>query len=103
MDDSERWNSLALRLVLGLTALRLLWHLFTPIGLLGDEAYYWEWGRRFDWGYFSKPPLIGWLYGGIGHLTGDSLYAFKATATLLTGGGLWFFFLASRRVFGSGI
>jgi hypothetical protein len=29
--------------------------------LSGDEAYYWDWGRRPDWGYFSKPPLIGWL------------------------------------------
>ncbi|MFP6855990.1 MAG: glycosyltransferase family 39 protein [Roseibacillus sp.] len=103
MADSAHWNSLALRLVLGLTVLRLLWHAFTPIGLLGDEAYYWEWGRHLDWGYFSKPPLIAWIYGGVGRLTGDSLYAFKATATLLTGGGLWFFYLAVRTVFNEGL
>lgn len=103
MVEDARWRSLALRLVLALTALRLLWHLFTPIGILGDEAYYWEWGRHLDWGYYSKPPLIGWLYGSVGRLTGDSLYAFKATATLLTGGGLWFFFLAVRRCCGGGV
>ena len=103
MADSKRWNSLALRLVLGLTALRLLWHLFTPIGLLGDEAYYWDWGRHLDWGYFSKPPLIGWLYGSLGRLTNDSLYVFKAFATLLTGGGLWFFYLAVRKIFNAGL
>lgn len=103
MADQQPWNSLALRVVLGLTALRLIWHLFTPIGLLGDEAYYWEWGRHLDWGYFSKPPFIAWLYGTVGRLTGDSLYAFKATATLLTSGGLWFFYLAVRNLFNGGI
>lgn len=101
--DDARWNSLAIRLVLGLTALRLLWHLLEPVGLLGDEAYYWEWGRRLEWGYFSKPPLIAWIYGCVGRLTGDSLYAFKAAATLLTSGGLWFFYLAVRRLFNAGL
>lgn len=26
-----------------------------------DEAQYWEWSRRLDWGYYSKGPLIAWL------------------------------------------
>lgn len=101
MDDQVRWHSYALRLVLGLTALRLVWHLITPIGILGDEAYYWEWGRHLDWGYFSKPPLIGWIYGLVGRLSDHSLYAFKATATLFTSGAIWFLYLATRRLFGT--
>ena len=36
--------------------------------LAGDEAYYWDWGRRPDWGYYSKPPMIGWMMGAIGWL-----------------------------------
>lgn len=103
MDDDARWHTYALRLVLGVTIVRLLWHLITPIGILGDEAYYWEWGRHLDWGYFSKPPLIGWIYGMVGHLTAHSLYAFKATATLFTGGAIWFLYLAVRRLLGARI
>jgi hypothetical protein len=30
----------------------------TPI--TGDEAYFIEWGRHFDWGFYDHPPMIGW-------------------------------------------
>ena len=23
-----------------------------------DEAQYWTWSQSFEWGYFSKPPLL---------------------------------------------
>lgn len=26
--------------------------------LIPDEAYYWTWSQRLDWGYFDHPPLI---------------------------------------------
>jgi dolichol-phosphate mannosyltransferase len=33
--------------------------------LLDDEAYYWLWSLRPDWGYLDHPPLIAWLiYAG---------------------------------------
>ncbi len=44
-----------------LTLLRLLYAYWYPLDLSGDEAYYWDWGRQPDWGYFSKPPLIAWI------------------------------------------
>ena len=51
--------------------------------LAGDEAYYWDWGRRPDWGYYSKPPMIGWLMGVIGWLTGNAEWGVRAAALLL--------------------
>ncbi|MGB0289847.1 MAG: ArnT family glycosyltransferase [Opitutales bacterium] len=81
----------ALAFILALTAMRLLWHLLEPVGMAGDETYYWLWGQYPDWGYFSKPPLIGWLYGGLTALFGAHTYVFKAAATLLGAGTLWFF------------
>lgn len=27
-------------------------------GLSADEAYYWVYGRKLDWGYFDHPPMI---------------------------------------------
>lgn len=30
-----------------------------PLG--SDEAYYWLWSRRLDWGYYDHPGLIAWV------------------------------------------
>lgn len=30
------------------------------IGLGPDEAQYWTWSQKLDWGYYSKPPAIAW-------------------------------------------
>lgn len=74
----------AWHVVLGLLGFRLLFlpffcHLYD---LAGDESYYWEWGRRLDWGYYSKPPLIGWLMGLVGRLSGDQEWAIRLAALL---------------------
>lgn len=73
------------------TGLRLAWHAFGPVGMAGDETYYWMWGQFPDWGFFSKPPLIGWLYGGLDWIFGNFVWGYKAVAALLTAAGLWFF------------
>lgn len=54
----------------------------------GDEAYYWDWGRRLDYGYYSKPPGIAWLYAFVDRFLGGSLFAIRATAALLGTGSL---------------
>ena len=30
------------------------------MGLGPDEAQYWTWTQKIDWGYYSKPPGIAW-------------------------------------------
>lgn len=82
----------AIFLILGIIGLRWLWHSLGPIGMAGDETYYWLWGQYPDWGYYSKPPLIGWIYGALTALFGAHTWVFKAFATLLGGGTLWFFY-----------
>lgn len=34
--------------------------------LSGDEAYYWNCSKNFDWAYFDQPPLIIWSSGLFG-------------------------------------
>ncbi|MDX2198945.1 MAG: glycosyltransferase family 39 protein [Phycisphaerae bacterium] len=48
-------------LILCVFALRVV-YLFWLCGyeLLGDEALYWESGRRLDWGYYEKGPVMPW-------------------------------------------
>lgn len=67
--------------------------------LAGDEAYYWDWGRRPDWGYFSKPPMIGWMMGVIGWLTGNAEWGIRLTALLLGGATLWLIWRLTRDLF----
>jgi len=52
--------------------------LLNPLGLYFDEAQYWMWSRTFDWGYFSKPPLIAWVIGATTALAGtDAEWAIR--------------------------
>ena len=51
------------RVVLALLAAAALTR-FTWIGsfgLMGDEAYYWDWSRHLAFGYYDHPPVIAWL------------------------------------------
>jgi hypothetical protein len=44
-----------------ITALRMILLGFNETDLFVDEAQYWLWGQQLDFGYYSKPPLIGWV------------------------------------------
>jgi len=39
--------------------------------LFVDEAQYWLWGQSFEFGYYSKPPLIGWVIRAFTDLAGS--------------------------------
>jgi 4-amino-4-deoxy-L-arabinose transferase-like glycosyltransferase len=43
----------------GLTVVFRFW-LAVAMPITGDEAYFIEWGRHPDWGFYDHPPLIGW-------------------------------------------
>ena len=72
----------------GITAFRILYLYLFPEGLAGDEAYYWEWGRRPDWGYYSKPPLIGWQMAVVHWLGGNTPEWIRLPSVLYTSGFL---------------
>ncbi|GAB6051820.1 glycosyltransferase family 39 protein [Magnetospira thiophila] len=52
---------LAVAIVAALTVARIAGLFLSDLNLHGDEAQYWFWSTTPDWGYFSKPPMIGWL------------------------------------------
>ncbi|TLD69090.1 glycosyltransferase family 39 protein [Phragmitibacter flavus] len=89
-------------LLLVLAALRLLllpWFCHIT-DLAGDESYYWEWGRRPAWGYFSKPPMIGWLMGLTGWLSNHQEWAIRLASLLFGTTSLAMLMLLARRMFG---
>lgn len=50
--------------VAGLTLAFRFW-LAAVFPITGDEAYFIEWGRAPDWGFYDHPPLIGWWLAGL--------------------------------------
>jgi hypothetical protein len=47
------------------------------IDLYADEAYYWGWAQHFDFGYYSKPPMVAWLIMLGTSLFGDTFVGIK--------------------------
>lgn len=71
-------GALALLLVMRVGGL-----LLSPLDLGPDEAQYWRWAQSFDWGYFSKPPMIAWVIAASTSVFGDSEWAVRLPAPLL--------------------
>jgi 4-amino-4-deoxy-L-arabinose transferase-like glycosyltransferase len=71
MPEQRSWLSAVLWVVGAVTLLRtaLLW--FNRTDLFVDESQYWLWGQNFDFGYYSKPPLIGWVIRAVTDLAGS--------------------------------
>ena len=55
----------------------------SPLELGVDEAQYWLWGQELAFGYYSKPPLIGWWLGLSDAMFGSSAAATRIGAPLL--------------------
>lgn len=81
--DSSRYLFRTLWFVGALLVFRLLYAAFFAVNPAGDEAYYWDWGRRPDIGYYSKPPMIAWIYAVVDWIGDGKLFAIRATATVL--------------------
>ena len=90
-------------LVAAVIAIRALIAWLVPIDLAGDESYYWEWGRHVDVGFYSKPPLIGWLMAGLGILGVDTELGIRLTAVMFGSLTLVFLVLLARDIFGDGV
>ena len=65
---------------------KLLFHLLTNInyGFHRDEMLYLALGRHLDFGYWSNPPLIGWIAWFIQTFLGDSMFAVRLIPNLLS-------------------
>lgn len=95
------WDRRAWLLIAGVIVFRAayVWLFSAEFDLAGDIAYYWDWGRRLDWGYYSKPPMIGWLMGLAGRLSGNAEWAIRASALVLGSGSLVAMHRLARSVF----
>ena len=76
----------ALWLALGCMAV-IRFTLMLGTGPIHDEAYYWTWSQRLDYGYYDQPFLVGWLLWPFVSLLGDQAWVLRLASgglTLLT-------------------
>ena len=78
--STERW---LVTFLISLCLARMGAIILTPLEFGVDEAQYWLWGQSLDFGYYSKPPLIGWYLGFIDFLFGSSTIAARITAPII--------------------
>ena len=74
-------------LILVLSALKLLIHLYTNAfagyGIFRDELYYLSCASRPDFGYVDQPPFSIWVLSIIRLLIGDSVFAIRLLPAIL--------------------
>jgi dolichol-phosphate mannosyltransferase len=75
MGGRARYSLLVLGALAVVALSRLVW-IGRPT-LLPDEAYYWEWSRRLDLGYFDHPPLVALVIHATTALAGVSEFAVR--------------------------
>ncbi len=86
-------------LLLCLLAVKVLFIVVAPLELSPDEAYYWDWSRHLDWGYYSKPPMVAWLMAFFTNLFGNNETGVRLPAALLSVTGLWFVYKLAREFY----
>jgi 4-amino-4-deoxy-L-arabinose transferase-like glycosyltransferase len=82
-----------------ITLLRLIWLWLQPAGLYPDEAQYWFWAKHPALGYYSKPPFVAWSIALTTGLFGDSEFAIRVAAPLLTAGVAVFVYAIGTRLY----
>jgi len=90
-----------LAVLIVLTAVRIASLQLSPFGLYFDEAQYWTWSRNFDWGYFTKPPLIAWVIGATTALFGDAEWAVRLGSPLAHATAGTALYLLGRHMYGA--
>ena len=77
-------------------ALRIVIVIIAPPEVGPDEAQYWRWSEKLDFGYYSKPPLVAWVIAASTALFGDGEWAIRLSAPMLHGAAAFFLFLLGK-------
>ncbi len=87
-------------ILLGIFSLRVSFLFINGLDLIGDESYYWDWSRRLDWCYYSKPPMVAWLIALSTSWAGDNVVAVRLPAAILGTLSLAYVYAAALFLYG---
>jgi 4-amino-4-deoxy-L-arabinose transferase-like glycosyltransferase len=82
-----------------LLALRLGALYWNNTDLFFDEAQYWAWGEEPAFGYYSKPPLIGWLVRAATEVCGQGESCVRMPSPFLHAATAFAIFLLGRMLY----
>jgi 4-amino-4-deoxy-L-arabinose transferase-like glycosyltransferase len=80
--DADPGPSVLVVLLLAILAVRIIALAVSHAELFFDEAQYWFWSRELAFGYYSKPPLIGWIIRGATEICGHGEACIRAPSPL---------------------
>ncbi|GAB6887075.1 hypothetical protein JCM13304A_05730 [Desulfothermus okinawensis JCM 13304] len=78
---------------------RLAYIHMVPLQLVPDEAYYWDWSRHLDIGYYSKPPMVAWLNYISTSLFGINEFGVRFFAALFGTASVGILYMLAREMF----
>ena len=88
-------------LITGLTIWRILYLWVVPLDLIADEAYYWDWSRQLDIGYYSKPPMIAWVNFVSRSLLWHDAFCVRLPAPLLNAAAMSVVYVLAKTMYDS--
>jgi 4-amino-4-deoxy-L-arabinose transferase-like glycosyltransferase len=91
-------NALVAFFLLLLTVFRF-WYAGTH-QLVQDEAYYWQWARHLDWGYYDNTPLVALVIRFFITLLGSTQIGVRAGAIVSSLIAAIFIYLLAKRLLG---
>lgn len=102
---SDAGSGRAFALGLAGIALVTLWRVallpFDSADLFVDGAQYWFWGQELAWGYYSKPPLIGWILRLSTAIGSDAPFWIRLPLPLIHAGTAVVIAVLVRRLYGA--
>ncbi|MFQ5428329.1 MAG: ArnT family glycosyltransferase [Thermodesulfobacteriota bacterium] len=75
------------------SALRLIYIIYSPFDLSPDEAHYWEWSRHLGLSYYSKGPGVAYIIAFFTALLGSTEFAVRTGAVVFAAGASYFIYL----------
>ena len=69
-------------LIIGLLGFYLMLAALLPVA--DDEVYYWAWAKPLQFSYYDHPPLTAYLIRASTEIFGDSVFAFRVPACLVS-------------------
>jgi dolichol-phosphate mannosyltransferase len=95
---SVRWRIAAIGVVAYVVVLRLVF--MGSVGLLPEEAYYWNYARHLDIGYLDHPPMVAWLIRLGTAVFGQNAFGVRFVGLLTWPIAAFFSFRFARDLFG---
>ncbi len=94
----RRLYTIAAAVIAAITLVRVIVLIVSPLQLYPDEAQYWYWAQTPALGYFSKPPMIGWIVWLTTAIFGNSEWAIRLSTPLLHAGAAFFVYGIAKRL-----